>query len=470
MYKVTIKAGMPVKTSIIILTYNELELTKKCLASIERYTDKDKIELIIVDNGSSDGTREYISNLPDVKVILNEKNLGFAKGCNQGIEAAGGENLLFLNNDTMVTKNWLTSMLRVLYHSEKAGMVGPVSNYVSGAQMIHDAYQSLDELESFAEAYCAREKHHTKRVLRLVGFCLLVKKSVIEDSGPFDEQFGYGSFEDDDLCLRALQKGYSLHIALDAFVHHHGHATFTANQDININQLYSENRQRFTEKWGTDFTYFTHPRPEIAELVPREAKRILDVGCGAGATGLELQNRQPCELYGIELHPLAAQAAKGHYEAVLQEDVEKVKLPYPEGFFDCIIFADILEHLKDPWRVIETYSSYLSPAGSIVCSIPNISHAEALFPLLLGDWTYRDAGILDRTHLRFFTPQTVRTLFPEETFDVKKQSYTYVHVDERVQLFLQEITRMAQSMQFPVTQLPEQSRIYQILLRVEKTR
>ncbi len=80
---------MPVKTSIIILTYNELELTKKCLASIERYTDKDKIELIIVDNGSSDGTREYISNLPDVKVILNEKNLGFAKGCNQGIEAAG---------------------------------------------------------------------------------------------------------------------------------------------------------------------------------------------------------------------------------------------------------------------------------------------------------------------------------------------------------------------------------------------
>ncbi|WP_326848305.1 glycosyltransferase family 2 protein [Bacillus velezensis] len=76
------------KTSIIILTYNELELTKKCLASIERYTDKDKIELIIVDNGSSDGTREYISNLPDVKVILNEKTSGSPRG-NQGIEAAG---------------------------------------------------------------------------------------------------------------------------------------------------------------------------------------------------------------------------------------------------------------------------------------------------------------------------------------------------------------------------------------------
>ncbi len=116
---------MPVKTSIIILTYNELELTKKCLASIDQYTDKEEIELIIVDNGSSDGTREYISNLPDVKVILNEKNLGFAKGCNQGIEAAAGDNLLFLNNDTMVTKNWLTAMLRVLYQSEKTAWSVP---------------------------------------------------------------------------------------------------------------------------------------------------------------------------------------------------------------------------------------------------------------------------------------------------------------------------------------------------------
>lgn len=456
------------KTSIIILTYNELELTKKCLASINKYTDQEEIELIIVDNGSSDGTKDYLSKLQDAKVILNEKNLGFAKGCNQGIEAAAGDNLLFLNNDTMVTKNWLSNMLRVLYQSEQTGMVGPVSNYVSGAQMLPDTYQTLEEMEPFAEAYCEREKHKTKRVLRLVGFCLLVKRDVIEEIGPFDERFGYGSFEDDDLCLRALQKGYSLEIALDAFVHHHGHATFTANQDININDLYMENRQRFTEKWGTDFTYFTHPRPEIAALVPPEAKRILDVGCGAGATGLELMNRQSCELYGVELHPLAAKAAKGHYQAVLEEDVEEVKLPYPEGFFDCMIFADILEHLKDPWSVIQSYAAHLSPAGSIVCSIPNISHAEALFPLLLGEWNYRDAGILDRTHLRFFTPQTVHTLFPQDQFEVKKQTYTYVHVDGRVQLFLQEITRLAQAMQFPVTQLPEQSRIYQILLRVEK--
>ncbi len=80
---------MPVKTSIIILTYNELELTKKCLASIKRYTDKDKIELIIVDNGSSDGTREYISNLPDVKVILNEKTSGSPRGATRESKRQG---------------------------------------------------------------------------------------------------------------------------------------------------------------------------------------------------------------------------------------------------------------------------------------------------------------------------------------------------------------------------------------------
>ncbi|WP_430742472.1 glycosyltransferase [Bacillus atrophaeus] len=462
------KAGAQVKTSIIILTYNELVLTKKCLASIEKHTQEEDIELIIVDNGSTDGTREYLAGLSSVRTILNGENLGFAKGCNQGIEAAKGDNLLFLNNDTMVTQNWLSAMLRVLDQSDQTGMVGPVSNYVSGAQMIPNAYQTLEEMEPFAKAHCEKEKHKTKRVLRLVGFCLLIKRAVIDEIGGFDERFAYGSFEDDDLCLRAIQAGYRLEIALDSFVHHHGHATFTANREININHLYTANRQRFIDKWGTDFTYFTHPRPEIVQLVPPEANRILDIGCGAGATGLELMNRQFCELYGVELHPLAAKAARSHYKAVIEEDVEQAEMPYPEGFFDVIIFADILEHLKDPWTVIQTYAKYLAPSGCMVCSIPNISHAEALFPLLLGDWTYRDAGILDRTHLRFFTPQTVHTLFPAEQFEIKAQTYNIVDVDVKVQLFFNEIARLARALSFPVTHLADQCCIYQILIRAEK--
>src|SRR4051812_33695377 len=127
------------KTSIIILTCNQLHITHMCLESIRCYTDE-PYELIVVDNGSTDETVNYLKSQADVKVILNDKNLGFAKGCNQGMEVATGDTLLFLNNDTIVTSNWLTTMLQVLYKDEDIGVVGPVTNYASGQQQIAVGY------------------------------------------------------------------------------------------------------------------------------------------------------------------------------------------------------------------------------------------------------------------------------------------------------------------------------------------
>lgn len=454
------------KTSIIILTYNELALTKQCLHSVQKHTDNNDIELIIVDNGSTDGTVDYLNNLSGVHTIFNEKNLGFAKGCNQGVEMATGENILFLNNDTIVTENWLQAMIRVLYKSDKIGMVGPVSNYVSGHQRIDVPYQTINEMDAFADEYSKQNQGKTRQVLRLVGFCLLVKRDLLTKIGSFDESFEYGSFEDDDLCLRAIKHGYHLYIALDAFVHHHGHATFTANQDIDINYLYLKNQQRFIDKWDIDLNYYMHPRNEIVQLVPIEARKILDVGCGAGVTGLELMNRQSCQLFGIELNEIAASIAKSHYEKVYEEDIEMLELSLSEGYFDVILFADILEHLKDPDKIIQKYANVLKPGGSMICSIPNILHAEALFPLLQGYWNYQNAGILDRTHLRFFTPNTVDTLFPEHIFEIRTKSYNYMEVDPKVSLFFKEVSHLAQKFGFPMSQLPDQIKIYQTILHV----
>ena len=106
------------KTSIVILTYNELPLTKQCLTSIKKHTDDKDIEIIVVDNGSSDGTVDHLKSIPSLKTIFNEKNAGFAKGCNQGLDIATGDTVLFLNNDTIVTQNWLQSMLTLLYSDE----------------------------------------------------------------------------------------------------------------------------------------------------------------------------------------------------------------------------------------------------------------------------------------------------------------------------------------------------------------
>lgn len=455
------------KISIIILTYNQLSFTKQCIESIEKHTKKEDIEVIVVDNASSDGTREYLSGLNNIRTIYNHKNLGFSKGCNQGFEISSGDAILFLNNDTVVTENWLPPLIDLLYRSDKIGMVGPVSNYVSGQQQVHVTYQDIDDLDNFVYNHCNNNKDKFKRVLRLVGFCLLVKRDVLKKIGLFDEHFEIGQFEDDDLCLRAIQAGYQLFIALDSFVHHYGHTSFNNQNDVFRDTLVT-NHKRFKDKWEIDLTYFAHPRTELTQLVPMTATKVLDVGCGAGATGLELLNRQACELYGIELNPFVANIAKNHYQEVHIGDVEAIKVPYSESFFDAILFGDILEHLKDPWGILKTYSKFLKPKGYIICSIPNILHAEAFIPLLKSDWNYVDAGILDRTHLRFFTPHSVYSLFPEDLFEVKNISHILVKPEEKIKLFLAEVIHLGKQFDLDLNLLKRHSQIYQMLIQVEK--
>ncbi|EGW36167.1 glycosyltransferase [Desulfosporosinus sp. OT] len=236
-------------TSIIILTVNQLAVTQQCLGSIRQNTPE-SYELIVVDNGSTDGTIEYLKSQPDIKAVFNSSNLGFAKGCNQGRELASGDNILFLNNDTVVTENWLGNMLRLLYSQPQIGLVGPVSNKANGHQQINVSYAELSGLVDFAREYCAKNAGCYRRVFRLVGFCLLVKKEVINQVGGFDELFGLGNVKDDDFCLRAVRAGYHLMIALDSFVHHIAQLTFNSIQEGSFKKLMEENQEKAIVKWG----------------------------------------------------------------------------------------------------------------------------------------------------------------------------------------------------------------------------
>lgn len=252
--------GDRMTTSIVILTFNQLPLTDKCLQSIRQHTED--YELIVVDNGSTDGTVAYLRNQPDVIVHENGQNLGFAKGCNQGIELSTGENILFLNNDTIVTEHWLGNMLRVLEEHERVGMVGPVTNYSSGHQQIPVTYSDLSGLEPFARVHCEEHADCYTDVRRLVGFCLLAKRKVLDEIGYFDERYGLGNYEDDDLCLRALRAGYMLRVVHDSYIHHIGHATMNQLEEYNLSILLHTNRLKAVEKWGADIHQLIY-RPAI---------------------------------------------------------------------------------------------------------------------------------------------------------------------------------------------------------------
>lgn len=154
----------------------------------------------------------------------------------------------------------------------------------------------------------------------------------------------------------------------------------------------------------------------------------MDVGCGDGKTGPVLKERGFREIVGIELDPRAAEMAMRSYDRVIVGNVEEEMLPYPRGYFDCILYGDILEHLVDPWKVLCGHREFLADGGSIVCSIPNIRYYKILKSLVLkGRWDYRALGILDRTHLRFFTLKTIEDMLMETGFEIRtvvKEGYS----------------------------------------------
>lgn len=444
-------------TSIILLTYNQLDYTKLCIESIRKFTPKGQYEIIVVDNNSNDGTVEYLKAQEDLRVIYNDYNAGFPKGCNQGIEISKGESILLLNNDTIVTPNWLNNLDSVLYSSDDIGVVGPISNSCSNGQAINVIYNNIDEMIDFANlisSHYSNYEHELKQYL--VGYCYLVKKSVIDKVGLLDERFSPGNFEDNDLSLRILLEGYKLLLCKHVFIHHFGSTSFRSNMQSYINVLNS-NKNKFDDKWGKEVLYGSLVRSDIVNLFNKdknESINVLDVGCGTGATLLYIKNLyKNANLYGIEIGKISSKIANA-YANVINEDIEQVnlQLQYEENFFDYIILGDILEHLENPWKLLKNLKLYLKKDGYILASIPNIMHISVIREIINGSFTYQEAGILDKTHLRFFTLSEIYKLFDTANLQVEGAYHLQYYIpnpeEENLIQKLCEITSEENRMQY----------------------
>lgn len=283
-------------TSIVILTRNELALTRACVDSIQRHTPE-PYEFVFVDNASTDGTLEYLHGVEGATVIDNDANLGFGGGCNQGIAASRGERILLLNNDVVVTSGWLAALHRGLDADPKAGLTGPRSNRVADVQQVDDVgydVETLEGLDDWADRWVREHAGETTAIARLVGFCMLVERAVIDRIGGFDLRYGLGNFEDDDFCLRAGVAGFECHVVHDSWVHHHGSRTFQA-EGIDYGATMRENFERFVQAWrmtSQDIdpatgAYF--PRAVLDRTVYEASRHYAPlVGVPAGESRIEL--------------------------------------------------------------------------------------------------------------------------------------------------------------------------------------
>lgn len=159
-------------------------------------------------------------------------------------------------------------------------------------------------------------------------------------------------------------------------------------------------------------------RDVFLSLIPEGTKRVLDVGCAKGDLGAKLKQRQ-IEVIGIEKDKDLLAEAKDKLDQAYLIDAEKCDLPYPKGYFDCILYADVLEHLLDPLATLKNQNNYLKNGGYVVASIPNVRYYKVIIRLLFGGtWDYVDAGILYKGHLRFFTLLNIKELFAKAGLEI----------------------------------------------------
>ncbi len=243
------------RVSVVVVTHGGIAMTRLCLESLDRRTDWPNLELLFVDNGSSDGTREWLEGEAarrgaTFRVLAFPENRGFSPAANAGAAAASGDLICFLNNDTVVTRGWLSALARHLAADPALGMVGPSTNEIANAARVPAGYRDPEELEPWARGYTRSHAGRSDPIGMLAFFCVLLPRRVFEEVGPLDERFAVGMFEDDDYCRRVRARGWMIAVARDSFVHHWGRGSFGRLPDEEYRRIYRENRERYAEKWG----------------------------------------------------------------------------------------------------------------------------------------------------------------------------------------------------------------------------
>lgn len=270
-------------------------------------------------------------------------------------------------------------------------------------------------------------KYPYEEKLCLIGFAMLIKRTVLNNVGLLDEIFTPGNCEDLDYGLRILKSGYHNILCKNSFILHFGSRSFKKDEKRYFD-LMRDNQIKLNSKWNLTLQYYMHPRPELIKLIdekPESPLQILDIGCGCGAMMAKLKSLYPfSNLHGIDMVPEAADISK-QFGNVICGNVEEIAFPYPDHYFDYCILGDVLEHLHDPQKVLTRLHKHMKKDGHIALSMPNVKHWSILLPLLKYDqFTYEDAGILDKTHLKMYTFHEILRLLILSGYELQHFTYT----------------------------------------------
>ena len=371
--------------TILVIAYNRLEKTKRCVASILAYTEGIDYELLLVDNGSDDGTLDYFQSVqhPQKKIIRITKNLGSQYALNLAMRSFSGRYFVQVTNDVIVTKCWLSNLLRCMESESRIGMVSPGSSNISNLQEVPITFSSYDEMQRKAAEYNQSNPRKWEERLRLMTVIMLIRREVIEVTGVIDRGF-YHDFGDDDFSVRVRRAGYRLMLCMDTFVHHDHDFRNNEDKDPEKIQLSLEKgRKNFQDKYyGLDsWSDMTNYEGYLPHLFPKGAlpstPHILgvDVRCGLPILQIKTELRRN----GIMAANTSAFTTEAKYLYDLQTVCDEVGCNQIERIsdfleyrnFNYIVLGQPINSYPEFPRLLRILLRTLHPGGALFLKLKN---------------------------------------------------------------------------------------------------
>lgn len=409
------------KITVVLTVYNQKDMLLNCLQWLKKVEEIEN--LIVVDNGSEDGTAELLPSQGYGYIVFDEGVQGYAKVWNAVIDNFDLEEVVVFMTPRYFPGRKCFKRLAEALEKQEVGIAGPISN-----GFYHPQYISLNNGEELLDL---EEQETDRKNFNMVGVdsgLWAVRKSVLAENGRFDEGLVEAKNVFLDYELRLIQKKYQMLVCPAAVACD----TLCGGKDRSYEELLgTSDREILKQKWRMNY-FNLLPHSHLAELIREEKDavfRVLEVGCDLGATLVEIKNRYPnSRTYGLEINEAAVDVAK-YLSEVKVGNIEQKEIPFEEKF-DYIIFGDVLEHLHNPQEIIRFCKERLTDQGRIIASIPNLMHISVMQQLLNGRFQYEDTGLLDRSHIHFFTYYQILLMFQEEQYTVEEVKTTSIVLTE----------------------------------------
>ena len=414
--------------TILILACDEAELAIRAVESVRNSVGETEIEVVLVDNGSSDGLSEWASTQGDITYVYMDNGVEpWSKVLNEVInELPITGDFVVMHANQCMAKGCMESLVRNLYSDEMIAMIScPVCE--------------------IGTEFDPKGADHIENVMKVNAGFYMMKKEIYDKIGGYEEKI-YSLFEQSfDIALRLIDQGYRLVVDHGTCVYADSvrslpepKATISwANRDT----------LEIERKWGIHY-FNTHPNMDLIEMLDSdndEEIRVLDIGCDCGANLFGVKSKYPNAItYGCDISEGAVKTAAHFSDRAFVNNIEEESLDIEDGSLDYIMFGDVLEHLHDPAKTLNYIQRFLKPNGRVVASIPNLMHISVMKQILNGDFTYTETGLLDKTHIHMFTYNEIIRMFKSCGYDIECAGQTVVPITQEDEALIGKLTELGE--------------------------